>query len=125
MELMLIGVEGAFTEALQLESPEALAAIRSPVTVSGQSTAFEAVVNVEIREDGTIDPLVETTVMGGSMGQLGPFSEAIDFPAPTASAGAIVLMTPLSGERSGLGGQRPACGILNRRTLIEGAPRWR
>jgi len=74
MELMLIGVEGAFTEALQLESPEALAAITSPVTVSGQSTAFEAVVNVEIREDGTIDPLVETTVMGGSMGQLGPFS---------------------------------------------------
>ena len=46
---------------------------------------------MEIREDGTIDPLMETTVMGGSMGQLGPFSEAIDFPAPTA--GAIVLMT--------------------------------
>lgn len=86
-------VLGAATANLQLETPDALAAISSPVTLSGQSTAFEANVNVEIRQDGTTDPLAEDFVMGGSMGEMGPFSKAISFDAPQAKAGAIVLRT--------------------------------
>lgn len=100
-------VIGAATEALQLESPEVLDAISSPVTLTGQSTAFEAVVNVEIREDGTLEPLAEDTLMGGSMGEFGPFSGAIEFPEPTAAGGAIVLMT-LSPEN----GQVWEAGVL-------------
>lgn len=90
-------VLGAATANLQLESPDALAAISSPVTLSGQSTAFEATVNVEIRQDDTTDPLAEDFVMGGSMGEMGPFSKAINFDTPRASAGAIILKT-LSAE---------------------------
>lgn len=86
-------VQGAATANLQLESPEALAAISSPVTLSGQSTAFEATVNVEIRQDDSTDPLAEDIVMGGSMGDMGPFSKAITFDAPKANAGAIILKT--------------------------------
>ena len=86
-------VLGAATANLQLESPDALAAISSPVTLSGQSTAFEATVNVEIRQDDTTDPLAEDIVMGGSMGEMGPFSKAISYDAPQAKAGAIILKT--------------------------------
>jgi hypothetical protein len=86
-------VLGAATANLQLESPDALAAISSPVTLSGQSTAFEATVNVEIRQDGTTDPLAEDIVMGGSMGEIGPFSKAISFDSPQAKAGAVILKT--------------------------------
>lgn len=90
-------VLGAGTQSLQFTSPAALAAISSPVTLEGQSTAYEATVNVKVRQDGTVDPLGEDVVMGGSMGEMGPFSKAVSFDAPTASAGAIVLET-LSAE---------------------------
>ena len=86
-------VLGASTPTLQLQSPEWNASIASPVTLSGQSTAFEAAVNVQIRQDGTLIPLANDVVMGGSMGRMGPFSKAVRFPAPTAERGAIILRT--------------------------------
>lgn len=86
-------VIGAATPNLQLQSPTTLSAIGSPVTLSGQSTAYEATVNVEIRQSGTLTPLTQTIVMGGSMGEMGPFSKVVTFPTPTAKAGAIVLKT--------------------------------
>lgn len=86
-------VIGASTPNLRLASPDALASISSPVVLSGQSTAFEATVNVQIREDGTLTPLTEDIAMGGANGAMGPFSKTIAFPHPTANAGAIVLKT--------------------------------
>ena len=86
-------VLGAATANLQLQSPKWNASIASPVTLSGQSTAFEATVNVQIRQDGTLTPLASTMVMGGSMGQMGPFSKAVSFSKPTAKRGAIILKT--------------------------------
>ncbi|MFN8034627.1 MAG: Gmad2 immunoglobulin-like domain-containing protein [Acidimicrobiia bacterium] len=86
-------VLGAANAHLDLQSPPALAAVSSPVTLSGRSTAFEATVNVEIRQDGTLEPLQADIVMGGSMGEMAPFSKSIAFPAPVADAGAVVLRT--------------------------------
>jgi hypothetical protein len=86
-------VLGASTPNLQLQSPAWNASLASPVTLSGQSTAFEATVNVEIRQDDTLTPLATDIVMGGSNGQMGPFSKAITFAKPTATRGAIVLQT--------------------------------
>ncbi len=86
-------VLGAATQNIRLESPAALATISSPVVLSGQSTAFEATVNVQIRQDGTLTPLKEDIVMGGANGVMGPFSKAISFPSPSTNAGAIVLKT--------------------------------
>jgi hypothetical protein len=86
-------VLGASTPNLQLQSPEARAVITSPVTLSGQSTAFEATVNFEIRQDGTMTPLAADYFMGGSMGEMGPFSKSETYATPTATHGAIVLMT--------------------------------
>ena len=90
-------VIGAATANIQVTAPEALAAITSPVTVTGQSTAFEATVNVEVRQDDTRTPLVEDTFMGGSMGEMGPFSKELSYGPPSADGGAIVFLT-LSAE---------------------------
>ena len=86
-------VLGASTPNLRLESPAALATIASPVILSGQSTAFEATVNVQIRQDGMLTPLKEDILMGGANGDMGPFSKSISFPHPNSRAGAIVLKT--------------------------------
>jgi hypothetical protein len=86
-------VIGATTPDLQLQEPTSNAVVRSPVTLSGQSTAFEAAVNVTIRQDDSATPLTTDIVMGGSNGQMGPFSKAVPFPKPTAPYGAVVLKT--------------------------------
>jgi hypothetical protein len=86
-------VVGANTPDLQLQAPAWNALVTSPVTLSGQSTAFEATVNVTIRQDGSVKPLTTDIVMGGSNGQMGPFSKAVPFAKPTAPSGAVVLRT--------------------------------
>jgi len=84
-------VIGAVSSQLDITVPSALAHVTSPVMLRGRSTAFEAVVNVEVRQDGTLLPLARTTVHGGSMGVMGPFSASVMFAAPTAIGGAVVL----------------------------------
>lgn len=86
-------VLGASSPNLVLESPAAGAAITSPVTLRGRSTAFEAQIRTEIRQDGAAPPLGEGTAMGGSMGEMGPFTDVLSFTAPSAPRGAIMLST--------------------------------
>jgi hypothetical protein len=86
-------VLAASTPSLQLQSPATSASITSPVTLSGQSTAFEGTVSVEIREDGTVAPVATGFVTGGGNGEMGPFSKAINFRKPAASGCAIILKT--------------------------------
>jgi len=86
-------VLGASTPGLQLQTPKTSDTISSPLILSGQSTAYEATVNVQIRQDGVLAPLKEAIVMGGSNGVMGPFASTVDFAKPTAKAGAIVLKT--------------------------------
>jgi hypothetical protein len=86
-------VIGAVSGNIQLTSPSALQAIGNPVLLKGTSTAYEAVVNVQIRQDDTLAPLVRSTVMGGSMGVMGPFSKSIAYKTPTSTGGAIVMYT--------------------------------
>jgi hypothetical protein len=86
-------VLGAATRNIELREPTALATISSPVRLQGVSTAFEANVSVEIRQDGARSALGEGYVMGGSMGELAPFDGTVTFADPSASMGAIVLYT--------------------------------
>lgn len=86
-------VIGATTTNLQIESPSALTTITSPVTVSGQSTAFEGTINLEVREDGRLDPLAEGHTEGGSMGVMGPFSTSLTLAESGAEGGAIIVKT--------------------------------
>jgi hypothetical protein len=86
-------VLGAATDSIVLSEPAALATVSAPVAVAGESTAFEATVQVQVRQDGTTAPLGEGFVMGGSMGDMGPFTGSIDIATPSASAGAVMLWT--------------------------------
>ena len=87
-------VLGAATTHVRVQSPSWNAPITSPVAVSGQSTAFEATVNVEIRQDGSLNPIGTDFFMGGSNGTMGPFSKAVSFTKPTAKRGAIIFKIP-------------------------------
>jgi Immunoglobulin-like domain of bacterial spore germination len=87
-------VLGSSTPNIQLTSPSTLTAISSPVHLQGTSTAFEATVNAQVRQDGVTEPLGRGTVMGGSNGLMGPFEGTLEFAAPApGSAGALVLLT--------------------------------
>lgn len=86
-------VLGASSPNLVLESPTAGTAIASPVTLRGRSTAFEAQIRTEVRQDGAQPPIGEGTAMGGSMGEMGPFTDVLSFTAPSAPRGAIMLST--------------------------------
>lgn len=88
-------VLGAATPNIKLAQPAALATISSPVRLRGTSSAFEATVQVSIRQDDVAKPLVESFLMGGS-NQLGPFDASFAFAAPTSRYGAIVLYTTSS-----------------------------
>jgi hypothetical protein len=86
-------VIGAVNEHLQVTTPEALAVVGPPLAIAGQSTAFEATFTAEVRDDGNLEPLVIEPVMGGSNGEMGPFSAELSFESPNEGGGALVLST--------------------------------
>ncbi len=93
-------VLGATCADIVVSLPEWNQSIASPLRVEGRSTAFEAVVNVDVRQDATTVPLASTTVLGGSMGVMGPFASSIPFPHASSPAGALVLriLSPKNGN---------------------------
>lgn len=95
-------VLGSATPNIRLTEPAALATITSPVRLRGESSAFEATVNVSIREDDTTTPLAETFTMGGST-EIGPFDASVPFTTPTKPDGAIVMYT-ISSENGHVSG---------------------
>jgi hypothetical protein len=86
-------VLGSATANIQVTAPSALAVVSSPASLAGTSTAFEATVNVEIREDGNGQALGTGIVMGGSNGQLGPFQSTLTFSAPAQARGSVIFFT--------------------------------
>lgn len=86
-------VAGAFTSDIQLQSVSTGDTVTSPLELTGASSSFEGVVNVEVRGDGEADPLLTTTVMGGSGADVGVFTKTATFNPGDAKAGAIVLLS--------------------------------
>lgn len=86
-------VLGAQSADLQLDEPAAGATLTSPVRVSGSSRAFEGTVEVELRADGSTDPVGSGFVTGGAGPELGPFSGELEFDAGDAEWGALLLTT--------------------------------
>src|ERR1035441_7359389 len=75
---------GASCPDIVVAGPSSSESISSPVVLRGRSTAYEGVVNVEIRQDGTLSPLKSDTVMGGSMGARGNFTKSLMFASPSS-----------------------------------------
>lgn len=70
-------VLGASTHDITIQQPRALSTVGTTFVISGQSTAYEAVVNVSLWSDQVSTPVLRTTVMGGSMGVMGHFQKTL------------------------------------------------
>jgi len=86
-------ITGATTPNLVVTSPRPLDHVVSPLAINGQSTAFEAVINLQVLQDGSLQAIATGTAKGGSMGTMGPFATSLTFPAPASSGGALVVVT--------------------------------
>ncbi len=86
-------VLGAACEDIQVTAPTTSERVSSPVVLQGRSSSYEAVVNVEFRQDGSLTPLKVTSVMGGSQGVMRPFSAPVTFPPPSTPRGALLFRT--------------------------------
>jgi hypothetical protein len=85
-------VLGAGTAETEITSPSAGEAISSPLRAQGRALAFEGNVNVEVRQDGALEPIGTGYVTGGG-DVMRPFDNAIAFDEPTAPFGAVVFVT--------------------------------
>ena len=87
-------VVGATCGDIVVDQPRPLDVIGGRVVLTGRSDAFEAVVNVEVREDGATsgEVLGSTIVMGGGSGELEPFAGDVVVSPATAPAGAVVFV---------------------------------
>jgi hypothetical protein len=86
-------VLGSSAPDIIVSSPSTMQRISSPVLLKGTSTAYEAVVNVQLRQDGSVTPVTSSSMMGGSMGVMRPFSKLVSFHAPSSRYGALLLRT--------------------------------
>jgi hypothetical protein len=88
-------VSAARTANIRLEHPKERAEVGRTVSVAGTSTAFEATVQVEVRQAGQVfgQRLGSSFVMGGANGEMGPFAVEVKVDGTTRPAGAVVLFT--------------------------------
>jgi len=90
-------VTGADTDDIRVDLPASGAAVGPTFAVSGESTAFEATVHVEVRADGGAT-LLQTFVMGGANGEMGPFADDLTIGAPFEATGGAIIFTGESAE---------------------------
>lgn len=85
-----------------LDGPVSGREVTSPVTVTGESRAFEGTVDVEVREDGmgAGEALGRGFVTGGAGPDLGSFSGEVSFEPASTDQGALVLFTTSAADGS-------------------------
>ena len=86
-------VLGSATDAVVMRTPTTLSLVASPLAIGGTSTAYEAVVNISLRQDDSATPLFDGAVMGGSMGTMGPYTKVLNFSNPRSPFGSLTLYT--------------------------------
>ena len=80
------------TSQIDITWPVALSHVTSPLTLTGRSLAFEAVVNIALYVDGRATALVRTTTMGGGT-QMAPFGATLHFPTGLRRNATLVMFT--------------------------------
>jgi len=91
-------VLGSSTPDITINQPRALATVASQFVLAGESTAYEAVVNVTLWSDSLATPVLRTTVMGGSMGVRAHFQKILDV---TGHPGPATLVMYLISAKDG------------------------
>ncbi|MFN2506360.1 MAG: Gmad2 immunoglobulin-like domain-containing protein [Acidimicrobiales bacterium] len=84
-------VTSSSSPRIQVDSPDPLQRITSPVAVSGRGDAFENTVNVEVREDGTLAGQSRGRGFVTAESRGGPFRGEVAFRAPTRPGGAVIF----------------------------------
>ena len=84
-------VLGSSCSTVTITQPSALEKVSSPLTLSGQSTAFEGVINFSLYQDDARAPLVAGTTMGGSNGVVGKYRATLRFATPAKHFGTLVV----------------------------------
>ncbi|MFN8052633.1 MAG: Gmad2 immunoglobulin-like domain-containing protein [Acidimicrobiales bacterium] len=89
-------VTGAVSGDIEVDQPQVLATVTSPLKLSGRARGFEGTWKVVLLADGTRTPLAQGVVTGRGDGVLGPFESELTF---TRSGGwGDVLFTTDSAE---------------------------
>ncbi|MCU1499848.1 MAG: hypothetical protein JWM47_3801 [Acidimicrobiales bacterium] len=84
-------VLGAATANIALTEPVSSATITSPVTLRGLALAFEGSLDVEVRRDGSAEPVGEGVVTGGG-DVMRPFEGSVEFDAAPGGGAIVVLV---------------------------------
>lgn len=85
-------VLGAATTEIVFTLPAVGSAIDNPLEIAGEALAFEGNVQVEVRVDGSVEPIGESFVTGGG-DVMRPFTGTIEFPSPQGGWGAVMGST--------------------------------
>lgn len=85
-------VLGTATANIATDRPGPGELISSPVSLAGNALAFEGNVQVQVRQDGTLQPLGTGFVTGGG-DVMRPFQGQLEFSAPSQPYGAILFLT--------------------------------
>lgn len=127
-------VTAAKAENIAVTTPARLAAIGSPVRVTGRAQAFEGTVNVEVREDGMRSgSSLGTSFVTGASDTMAPFEGTVAFRRPSKSAGAVLFVEHSAEDGSPLvatvvrvrfgGGGAPAAATTTTTTARAPAPK--
>ncbi len=83
-------VTSAAGHYVQIDSPEPLASVSSPFTVTGQGLGYEGTIVADLRSrSAPADVLAEAPTIAGSS-EVAPFSVDVSFEAPVSSIGILV-----------------------------------
>jgi hypothetical protein len=93
-------VTGADADEIVVDTPKPHDPVTPSITVSGQSTAFEAQLGLELRPLGSKTAVATGTAMGGSNGEIGPFTTTIDPPSVDQPLVLVVFEGDASGEQT-------------------------
>lgn len=108
------------TNAIEVDEPLAFARVRSPLTVSGLSSAYEGTVHVTVTEDRRgADRVLGKGFVNGGATELAPFRGPISFQRPSADAGWVVF----SGDTGADTGIMSATAVRIRFSTAAAAPR--
>jgi len=91
-------VTGATTEEIVVTEPTPEAPLTNPLVVSGESTAFEGTINLEVRLVGDTEAIASGFATGGANGVMGPFETTLELTTEESHVVLTVFAPDASGD---------------------------